>query len=110
MLTGDRYFLPHFPQRIPNVPTMTVVEIALRAPSPTASSERLIHIEFQRLRPIALINVKPQIIRKGALINVKTQIISEVRRVSASTDWSPVEFVGVGMLAGQCKFRRRSIQ
>jgi hypothetical protein len=45
-------------QRIPDIPAVSIVEIALCAPGPAGSSEGLIDVKFQRLRCVPVVDVE----------------------------------------------------
>src|SRR5215469_8687545 len=47
IITGDRRRAPHPTRRVPDIPMMRVVEIALRAPSPARTAEGLVHVKFE---------------------------------------------------------------
>src|SRR5215831_4246119 len=49
---------------IPNVPLVSLIEVALAAPGPALPAERLVNIKFQRLRCVAMIDVNPQVVDK----------------------------------------------
>ena len=66
MVAPDGNGHPDFVQRIPNIPLMSLIEIALRAPRPPRSSERLIHIELQGLWSISVVHVEIEVVRKVA--------------------------------------------
>jgi hypothetical protein len=97
MSAGNWDGSPDFAQGIPDIPTMGVVEIALCSPRPATSSKGLVHVELQGLRPIAVVDVEPQ-------------IVVEMLRVRSAADRSPVEFIGIRVLAGQSEFSGRTIQ
>src|SRR5438477_12584697 len=91
VIAGDGREFPDLIQRIPDIPKMAVVEVALCAPCPPTPSKSLVDVKLQGLRPISIINVEPQVVAK-------------VSRLVSSTDWSPVQFVGICVFSGQREF------
>src|SRR5579864_6153486 len=66
MVARDGNGYPDFVQGIPNVPLVSLIDIALRAPRPPRSTECLIHNELQGLRSISVVHVEIEVVRKVA--------------------------------------------
>ena len=64
VIAGRRIGHPQAVERIPDIPVMGLVKVALSSPGPARAAEGLVHVKFHRLRSVAVNNVGPEIVGK----------------------------------------------